>query len=68
MSSSLPDPDPHADPEDRMFLCLPDPHPDPDLEDRGTDPRIQIRTKMSQIPNTDINTQKIGKKEISTAK
>jgi hypothetical protein len=34
----------------RMFLGLPDPHPDPLV--RGTDPRIQIRTKMSRISNT----------------
>jgi|LakMenE18May11ns_1017448.scaffolds.fasta_scaffold7959057_1 hypothetical protein len=26
----------------------------PDLLVRGTDPRIQIRTKMSRIPNTGI--------------
>jgi hypothetical protein len=30
-----------------MFLGLPDPHPDPLV--RGTDPKIRIRTKMSQI-------------------
>jgi hypothetical protein len=29
-----------------------DPDPDPDPLVRGTDPRIQIRTKMSRIPNT----------------
>jgi hypothetical protein len=39
----------------RMFLGLPEPHPDPLV--RGTDPRIciWIRTKMSQITNTDFN-------------
>ncbi len=52
---------------DRMFLGLPDPDPslkflkkgvgselDPDTLVRGTYPgiRIQIRTKMSRIPNT----------------
>jgi hypothetical protein len=29
-----------------------DPAPDPDSLVRGTDPRIRIRTKMSQIHNT----------------
>jgi hypothetical protein len=33
-----------------MFLGLPDPHPDP--LDRGTDPRIRIRAKMSRIQYT----------------
>ncbi len=28
--------------------------PDPDPLVRGTDPRIQIRTKMSRIPNTEV--------------
>jgi hypothetical protein len=27
---------------------------DPNLLVRGTDPRIRIRTKMSQIPNTEL--------------
>ncbi len=35
----------------RVFLGLPDPHPD--SLDRGTDPAIRIRTKMSRIHNTD---------------
>jgi hypothetical protein len=35
----------------RMFLGLPD--PDPIV--RGTDPRIQIRTKISWIPNIAYN-------------
>jgi hypothetical protein len=26
---------------------------------RGTDPRIRIRTKMSQIPNTDLGNEKV---------
>jgi len=34
-----------------MFLGLLD--PDPDLLVRGTDPRIRIRTKLSQIRNTE---------------
>jgi hypothetical protein len=29
-----------------------DPEPDPDPLDRGKDPGIRIRTKMSWIPNT----------------
>jgi hypothetical protein len=30
----------------------PDPVPDPDALVKGADPGIQIRTKMSRIPNT----------------
>jgi hypothetical protein len=33
-----------------MFLGLPDQYADP--LDRGTDPRIRIRTKISRIHNT----------------
>jgi hypothetical protein len=33
-----------------MFLGLSDPHPD--RKDRGTEPSIRIRTKMSRIHNT----------------
>jgi hypothetical protein len=47
-----------------MFLGLPDPHPDP--LDRVTDPRIriQIRTKMSQIHNTDRNHKDLFQKAV----
>jgi hypothetical protein len=38
-----------------MFLGLPDSHPDP--LDRGTDPEIRIRTKMSRIHNTGHETE-----------
>jgi hypothetical protein len=31
----------------------PDSEPDPDPLERGTDPGIRIRTKMSRNPNTD---------------
>ncbi len=34
----------------RMLLGLPYPHPDP--LDKGTNPRIRIRTKMSLVHNT----------------
>jgi hypothetical protein len=34
--------------------------PDPGLSVRGTDPGIQIRTKMSQIPNSDAHCVPVG--------